>query len=153
MNTATNSHLPTVELAEMTKSVREFYADFSAADLWKLPEIYAIDCEFKDPIHRVEGIEQLKSYMANMCANMNYCRFEFHRSACNGDYVTLGWTLYFSHPKLNGGNEVTLEGMSELWYDQGKIKKHVDHYDMGSMIYEQLPILRRLILYIKARMS
>jgi len=137
---------------ELTK-VCDFYAEFNQAGLWQLSELYAEDCVFRDPVHEVKGLDGLIQYFDRMAASLNFCRFEFHSQIEQENRAILIWTMYFSHSRLNKGATLALDGVSELRFANGKIQFHRDYYDLGAMLYEQLPLLGKLIKFIKSKIA
>ena len=66
----------------------------------------------------------------------------------------LGWTMTFSHPRLRGGAPVTVEGATRLAFDEeGKVCLHRDYFDLGAMLYEQLPLLGAVVRTLKGRLG
>ena len=59
--------------------------------------------------------------------------------------------MRFAHPKLNGHKEITVTGVSEIKFDE-RITYHRDYFDVGSMFYEQVPILKTIIQALKKRL-
>lgn len=133
--------------------VCDFYADFNQAGLWQLSELYAEGCLFRDPVHAVKGLESLIQYFDRMAASLNFCRFEFHSRIEQEDRAFLSWTMHFSHPRLANGTPLALDGVSELRFANGKVQFHRDYYDLGAMLYEHLPLLGKLIKFIKSKIA
>lgn len=131
----------------------EFYAEFNQAGLWQLSELYAEDCVFCDPVQEVKGLDGLVLYFDRMAASLNFCRFEFHSRIEESDHAFLSWTMHFSHPRLRNGATLALDGASELYFANGKILRQRDYYDMGAMLYENLPLLGKLIKFIKSKIA
>jgi hypothetical protein len=80
-------------------------------------------------------------------------RIDFSNSFQNGDTVVLVWTMYCAHSALNAGKEFSVDGMSYIRFDpkSGKAVYHRDYFDLGEMIYENVPVLKTLIGFIKSR--
>ncbi len=131
----------------------DFYSEFNQAALWRLSELYTEDCFFKDPVHEVKGLDSLKPYFDRMSASLTSCKFEFHSTIQQEESAFLSWTMHFSHPRLAGGSLQALDGSTELRFAGGKVSYHRDYYDLGAMLYEQLPLLGRLIQFIKSRIA
>jgi limonene-1,2-epoxide hydrolase len=114
----------------------------------RLGDIYAEDCVFEDPLHRIEGLTSLKTYMLNMYENVGYYEMNVTQQCVFGQRAFLNWTLTFCHPKLNHNRQIELLGISELVFEQ-RITFHRDYFDVGSMLYEHIPLLGRVIKRIK----
>ena len=62
--------------------------------------------------------------------------------------------MYYEHPKIKHGQLQQVEGASYLRLgDDQKIQYHRDYYDLGSMIYDHIPLLGRILRWIKNKLS
>jgi hypothetical protein len=61
--------------------------------------------------------------------------------------------MTFASPRLNGSREIAVEGSSLLRISDDRICYQRDYYDMGAMIYEQLPLIGPIIRFIRRRLS
>jgi hypothetical protein len=120
-------------------------------DLDQLDKLYASTVHFKDPIHDMHGIEQLKHYMVKLCADVELCRFEYLDEVVSNGKAYIKWNMYFSHPSLKKGVH-KVPGVTQILFDS-RIYFQEDIYDMGAMIYENVPVLGRLIKYLKQKLS
>ena len=141
----------------MTEPLSHFIALYQQLDrqqLHRLPEIYAEQVVFIDPAHRIEGLAALSDYFAALYERLSYCRFEIVSQQQQGAQAWLGWVMTFSHPRLRGGEPVTVEGATRLEFDEaGKVCQHRDYFDLGAMLYEQLPLIGPLVRTIKGRLG
>lgn len=64
----------------------------------------------------------------------------------------LFWTMTYQHSKLNNGQPITVDGMSRLQFQQ-KIHFHRDYFDAGQMLYQHVPLLGRVINWLKNRVA
>ena len=131
----------------------DFFSSLDNAKLPKLSEVYSDDVSFIDPVHQVAGLDDLIAYMTKLCGNLISCRFVFHSHSENPAGAWLVWTMYYAHPKIAGGKELSLDGSTELRFKGDKVCYHKDFYDMGAMLYEHIPVIGGLIRYIKLRLS
>lgn len=141
----------------MDESLARFVALYQQLDrqqLHRLSEVYADEVIFIDPAHRIEGLAALSDYFAALYQRLAYCRFVITSQQQQGRQAWLGWTMTFSHPRLRGGAAVTVEGATRLEFDEeGKVCLHRDYFDLGAMLYEQLPLLGPLVRAIKGRLG
>ncbi|MCZ0751503.1 nuclear transport factor 2 family protein [Aeromonas enteropelogenes] len=129
------------------------YQQLDRQQLHRLSEVYADEVIFIDPAHRIEGLAALSDYFAALYQRLAYCRFVITSQQQQGRQAWLGWTMTFSHPRLRGGKPVTMEGATRLELDEeGKVCLHRDYFDLGAMLYEQLPLLGPLVRTIKGRL-
>ncbi|RQM57570.1 nuclear transport factor 2 family protein [Aeromonas enteropelogenes] len=130
------------------------YQQLDRQQLHLLSEVYADEVIFIDPAHRIEGLAALSDYFAALYQRLAYCRFVITSQQQQGRQAWLGWTMTFSHPRLRGGKPVTVEGATRLEFDEeGKVCLHRDYFDMGAMLYEQLPLLGSVVRTIKGRLG
>ncbi|WP_105903298.1 nuclear transport factor 2 family protein [Vibrio gangliei] len=137
----------------------ETYQNLDKDHLHLLDEIYADHIQFQDPLHRVEGLHQLHQYFEHLYANVISCHFEINQTFEQREQAAVYWTMHLRHPKLNHGNSIVVDGHSHLVFSQDegcaqcKIIHHRDYFDIGSMLYEQLPVVGSIVKFIKQKAS
>ncbi|CAM4028123.1 nuclear transport factor 2 family protein [Vibrio neonatus] len=134
-------------------SVADVYQKLTKETLSDLTQIYHQDVIFEDAVHKLNGWEALSLYFENLYQNVIDCRFEIESKHQTGEAGFIIWTMRLRHPKLKGGSEVAVKGISHLQFSDGKIIHHRDYFDMGEMLYENLPILGSVVKAIKKRMG
>lgn len=134
------------------KDFCDYYQDLTQESLSQLDEIYTNDAEFIDPLHTIQGLKNITNYFENMVGNTIYCRFDIEAVLEGEGEAFVTWVMHFAHPKLNNGKNISVPGSSHLKFNYA-ICYHRDYYDMGQMIYEQIPLLKTLIAKIKNRIS
>ena len=130
---------------------KEYFRVLHEADLSRLREIYADNIVFKDPVHEIRGLVELEDYFTTMCADLTDCRFEYLDELVADDSAYLKWIMHFKHPKL-GNRLISVRGVSHLKGAE-KIEFHEDFYDMGAMLYEQLPLLGNVTRWLRLRLA
>ncbi|TRO13212.1 nuclear transport factor 2 family protein [Ectopseudomonas mendocina] len=140
----------------MSDFLREFAEHFAALNkdnLDRLGELYSDDVLFRDPLHEVHGLNEMRRYFAELYANVEALRFEFHGfdQVADGEGY-LRWTMYYRHPRLRGGAEITVEGCSHLLWRE-RVYRHRDYFDAGALLYEHLPVLGSVIAWLKRRLA
>ncbi len=125
----------------------------------KLADIYADDIVFRDPVHTIQGRHALAEFMQKVYEPVHYCEFVFldiwHASAGNGlghDSACIKWDMQLTHPRLNRGRQIVVRGMTEVHFND-RIYYHEDIYDMGAMIYQQVPLLGPTVSWINSRLA
>ncbi len=118
-------------------------------------EFYDQNAVFQDPLHKITGTKAIREYYSGLYKNVESIRFEYKRTSEAEDLVTLEWRMYLKSPSLNSGQEVTLDGVSLITFGgkEGKVIFHRDYFDLGEFIYERIPILRSVIVFIKNKMK
>ncbi len=137
----------------------KFYSAFAADKLSSVHEIYSENVKFRDPVHEISGIGALERYFANMAEGLIECRFVFYQrhfprpvpgQADQQGFCT--WIMEFAHPKLRNGQLLSLRGATHLRYSD-RISYHEDFYDMGAMLYENVPLLGSVVRGLKQRLA
>lgn len=121
-----------------------------------LDQFYTDDVVFIDPLHRIEGISALKQYFFILYENVTACRFQFHERVRDGDKAFVTWTMTLVHHRLARGQEVAVEGCSQLTFasdGSGRVARHRDYFDVGAMLYEQLPLIGAVVRRIKRQLG
>ncbi len=137
-------------------ALAEFIGTFQGLcrdNLDELDAVYSKELIFIDPIHRIDGLENLKTYFAGLYENLADIRFHVHDSFMNDDFAGIYWTMAFTHSRLNGGEPVEVEGHSRLGFDGNMVCFHQDYFDAAAMIYRQVPLLGGAIRYIDKRLT
>ena len=125
----------------------------------KLAEIYSDDVVFKDPVHTIRGRAKLAAFMHKVYEPVERCEFVFldiwHAAAGNGlghESACIKWDMQLTHPRLNRGKQIVVRGMTEVHFSE-QVYYHEDVYDMGAMIYQQVPVLGPTVNWINARLA
>lgn len=130
------------------------YQQLDKQQLHRLPDVYAEQVIFIDPAHRIEGLTALTDYFSALYERLADCRFEIVSQQQQGREAWISWVMTFSHPRLGGGRPITVEGATRLEFDAAdKVCLHRDYFDLGAMLYEQLPLLGSLVRTIKGRLG
>lgn len=128
------------------------YRDMLQMDLSQLDQLYARQLVFKDPVHEIRGLGNLQDYMAQICTNVQECRFEFLDQLQSEQTAYIKWDMHYRHPRLAAGQLISLRGVSQIQFDE-RIYYHEDVYDLGAMVYEHLPLVGGLTRWLKHRLG
>ncbi|GAA3719287.1 nuclear transport factor 2 family protein [Oceanisphaera sediminis] len=128
------------------------YQRLSPNHLEGLYDIYAPDIRFCDPAHEIQGIASLVAYFDTLFTQVTACRFDIEQVMEQDGEALVRWQMVFCHPRLNGGKEVQVPGVSHLRFAE-QVYEHTDYFDMGAMLYEQLPLLGGVIRALKRRLN
>jgi ketosteroid isomerase-like protein len=137
---------------------KRYYSHFDQYDIDTLDDFYTVEALFTDPLHSICGRENVKAYFSAMCDGLLSCRFEFVGETVAKESAWLKWVMHYQHPKLNKGEMLQLTGATYLVFsnegENGDIKviRHEDFYDMGSMVYEHIPIMGSSIRWLKKQL-
>jgi hypothetical protein len=131
----------------------EVYQDLSVDNLANLKAIYHQEVVFQDPLHQLNGFNALADYFAELYQNVFACRFVIKHIIQQGNQAAIYWTMTYQHPKLRGGRTIEVEGHSLIKGQDNKVIYHRDYLDVGQMLYEHIPVLGRVISWLKKRVS
>jgi ketosteroid isomerase-like protein len=123
------------------------YQQLNKNNLESIAGIYHPDIRFQDPSIQLEGLAQLQLYFQQLYENIDSCQFDVTAQNICGNQAYVHWTMCCQHKKLSKPMQV--EGISHLTYQQEKIIAHRDYFDLGALVYEQLPVLGRFIRKLK----
>lgn len=137
---------------ELAQRFIALYGQLDRDCIERLGEIYTEDVVFVDPFHRIEGLLVLQQYMRGLYQDIASIRFACHAPSLGATEAYIRWTLSMVHPRLAGGREIAVPGVSFLRGD-GKIFYHEDFYDAGALLYEHVPILGTGVRFLKRRMQ
>lgn len=127
------------------------YQTLTIDNLVLLGSIYHQDVTFIDPIHQIKGLDDLQQYFQGLYQNLSSCNFRIDNAITQPNQAAIYWQMTYQHPKLNKGQVVSVNGSSHLIAKEGKVIYHRDFLDLGSMLYEQLPLLGKIIRWVKKR--
>ena len=128
------------------------YRDANELSREAIAEVYAPEVVFVDPIHRIEGIDALQQYLSVMYGNVYSCHFDYQTQIVDADRASIKWEMRFRHKRLAGGKPIEVRGSTFIEFNE-RIVLHEDFFDVGSMLYEHVPVLGAGVRYLKRRIS
>lgn len=138
-------------MVDVIDRFKQIYKDSTQINVDDFESIYSPNVRFRDPIHEIVGIDDMKAYMANLCSNLDECRFEYLEQLFGEGIAYIKWNMHFRHPRL-GNDLITVRGVSQIHYNE-RIFYQEDLYDMGAMIYEHVPLLGGATRWLKQRLA
>ncbi|MEE4166166.1 MAG: nuclear transport factor 2 family protein [Desulfocapsaceae bacterium] len=139
------------------KSMQHFlnvYQELRLDTIETLAEIYSDDIHFIDPAHEIKGLPALRTYFSRLYENINHIHFDFRAPLHIQDTAYVQWCMTFSHPRLKSGREIPVDGASFLKFKaDGKVCYHRDYFDLGSMLYQHLPVIGTIVKTINRRLG
>lgn len=141
-------------LLTVPQKVRNLYLHFDRKFINSLVDVYSEDIQFRDPLHAINGLKNLSDYFSGRLDELLECRYEFHHSmemSERGEAI-LFWTMHYRHKKLAGGKTLELTGNSHLLFND-KVYYHRDYFDVGSMLYEHIPLMGFAIRRVKKKVG
>lgn len=138
---------------ELARKVQRVYECFDINGLSRLGSVYARDICFEDPIRGLQGLDALIEYFARLQQRVEQCRFKFHHSVVDDEGMFFSWTMLLKHRSIKHGQLIRVEGSSYLKHRDGKIYYHRDYFDLGAMVYENIPLLGPVVRHIRTGIS
>ncbi len=139
-------------------AISNFLTTFNKLDkdnLHLLKTMYCQEVTFEDPIHKMQGLTVLEDYFRKMYANVTFIQFDFDEIIQQEQLATVRWRMHFEHAKLKHGKRITVNGITFLRFnaiEKELIEYHRDYFDLGEMLYDNIPILGHLTRKIKSGM-
>jgi hypothetical protein len=134
----------------VVKKFRNYFAQMDFNNNFVLNEIYSDNVVFIDPIHEINGIDNLSKYFNKLNDNLIEGSFLFTDESISGNKAYLSWEMNLKLKKPN--KNVKASGISVLTIEE-KIIKQRDYFDAGELFYENIPILGSLILFLKKKIA
>ena len=140
-------------MSSYLQTFAERFAQLDAHTLDQLGELYSDDIAFRDPLHHISGLQALRAYFAELYGNIQEVRYAFEGTdEVQPGHGYIRWTLHFRHPRLKGGQLVSLQGCSHLrWHE--RVYFHQDYFDAGALLYEHVPVLGGAVRWLKGRLA
>jgi hypothetical protein len=129
----------------------QYFEQFSQDKLQQMDALFSEAFVFVDPIHHISGIVPYQRYLTSLYENTQSCVFTVQHYDVIDSSAWIIWKMDCVHTRLNHGRPFQLEGVTHLKFDH-RITYQRDYYDLGALIYENIPLLRRVILWLKKRM-
>lgn len=139
-----------LESNSVVDKLKQTFATADQLTVEDLTRIYASDIVFVDPLGKVKGLENLSHYFSGVYKNVTSCRFDYLDECRLEGKTSIKWDMYFQHPKLAGGSEIAVRGVSLLEFTD-KVRYHEDIYDVGALMYEHIPVLGGPVKWLKRR--
>ncbi len=114
-----------------------------------LVDVYTEQVTFIDPVKKIDGLDKLTHYFAELYQGVDRCQFTLQHSVCQQQHCTIEWQMTLRHKQLAKNRDIVVDGISVLHYAADKVAYQRDYYDLGAMIYEQVPLLGGLIKKIR----
>ena len=131
-----------------------YFQTFTPQSIPRVADFYAPDAYFKDPFNEVRGHQAIEAIYSHMFEALAAPRFIVTSQVVDADKHAcfLIWDFKFHLKNYNTTTEQTIRGGSHLMLDEnGKITSHRDYWDAAEELYEKLPVVGRLMRWLKKR--
>ena len=144
--------MPSIE--DRKKRIISAFNSLNKDNLDVLDSFYDNSIEFTDPVTSVKGLPQAKKYYAHSYQNVISIHFDFLQINNEADLYFAKWNMHLQAKNLNPKKPFIVEGLSVLKFGSNdKVISHRDYLDLGSLVYEKLPVLGAMIRRIKKTMQ
>ncbi len=92
-----------------------------------MKECYASDAHFSDPVFLNLNADQVKAMWEMFCVNGKDLQVEFKNVSANGKTGSAEWIAYYIFSVT--GKKVVNRIKANFVFEQGKIIKHIDHFN------------------------
>ena len=143
------------QAAAAPPAVARIIAFFETLSPEKLPQLgafYTPDAAFKDPFNDVRGVPAITHIFSHMYVALRQPRFVVTASVTQGRQCFLTWDFEFYFRRFDTTTLQTVRGASHLTLTEaGLIDRHRDYWDAAEELYEKLPVVGRVMRWLKAR--
>ena len=138
---------------ERVERINKVWNELRKDNLHILDNFYHPKTKFVDPVGSIETLNSLKKYYSGMYNNVTEIRFDFGDQMVVEDRHVATWVMTLKADGLNGGKAVVVEGISDMRFDPetNLVIYHRDYFDMGAMIYENIPVVGYIIKKIRSK--
>jgi len=138
----------------MIERIQNLYADLGPDNVTRerLAQVYGDQAVFIDPMHRIDGLDQLERYFVNLYRNLDEINFRYLSHWENNGEAMLRWEMTYAHPKVAGGRPITMPGVTYLQFDD-HIQLHQDYFDSNQMLFDHLPVIGSILGWLKGRLN
>lgn len=147
----TKNHLE--KQAELISRFKSLYRNTANIHIEGLSEIYTENIVFVDPVHKIQGLDELGSYISSTYKNVISCEFTYLDEVIADNTAMIKWDMILCHKRLNKGAPIQVRGMSLVKSENNQISYHEDIYDLGALLYENVPVLKLPVRWLKNRLS
>lgn len=128
----------------------QFFENLKQDDLSRLPEMYAPNARFKDPFNEVQGLAAIEHIFAHMFVSLYSPSFLITERIIQGQQCFLVWDFRFRFKRFDSKAWQTVRGGTHLIFNEdGLVTLHRDYWDAAEELYEKLPIVGRLMRWLK----
>lgn len=141
-------------MSERLDRLAAYFESITEATSPKLRDFYATDAYFKDPFNEVCTVASIEHIFAEMYVSLHDPRFVVHNKVEQDDEAFLTWDFCFCIKKYKPNVTQTIRGSSHLKFGgDDRVCYHRDYWDAAEELYEKLPIVGRLMRFLKRQMG
>lgn len=128
----------------------EFFKNLNKNTMHLVDEFYAPEAVLVDPMGEIKGSKRIRAYYQHQYQAVTSIAWTTEPEMVDGSQRVLFWTMHLSAPRLNGGKSYDVQGSSRFKLNEsGKVVFHQDYFDVGAFVYEKIPVMSTITLFIK----
>lgn len=133
-------------------NVQRYFAGMTPASVREqTASVYAPDCYLNDTLVGIDGAPAVEAYFGHTVQQATQLKVEFLERAPVGSDWYVRWRMTVAADGLNGGKAVVTYGVTQFRFDaSGRVLIHKDFWDAGTGLYEQIPVLGRVLGRVRA---
>lgn len=132
--------------------LQTYFTNMSAASVAEqTAAVYAPDAYLNDTLVGLDGAARIQAYFSHTMQETRVLNVRFIDRAQNGIDWFVRWEMTVEHGSLADGRPVLTYGVTQFRFDkEGRVLLHKDFWDSGTGLYEQLPLLGRVVGRVRA---
>ena len=141
-----------MDISTYARNYANFYEELTSSASIKEYENFFDDASiFKDPFQEVQGLKLIHNIFVDMYTKMHTSKFRVDEVICNNGVAYIRWDFIYALSDMS--DTKSFQGISRVTFgDSGKVLTHIDYWDAGEHVYEQIPLLGSIIRFIKRKM-
>lgn len=132
--------------------LRGFFTSMEATGIRaSVAELYAPDAYLNDNLVALNGAGAIADYLARSLEEVTSLRVNLLGIAQDGAEYYVRWQMTIESPRIRAGVPLKSYGMTHFRFDEaGRVLLHKDFWDVGTGLYEHLPVLGAVLRQIRA---
>ena len=141
-----------MDTRQATHHLATFFETLSPQSVSQLHTLYDAQAKFKDPFNEVQGLPEIERIFRHMYVALDQPHFVVTGQVVDGAQAFLTWEFRFRFKRFDTTTEQVIRGGSHLVLAaDGRISDHRDYWDAAEELYEKLPVVGRLMRWLKRR--
>ena len=141
-----------MDTRQATQKLATFFENLSPQSVSQLHTIYDAQATFKDPFNEVQGLPEIERIFRHMYVALDQPHFVVTGQVVDGSQAFLTWEFRFRFKRFDTNTLQAVRGASHVQFnDQGGVTMHRDYWDAAEELYEKLPVVGRVMRWLKAR--
>ena len=132
----------------------QYFETLSPDSTAQIHTLYSPHARFIDPFNDVIGLPAIEGIFVHMFATLEAPRFVVTERIVQGRQCFLSWDFHFRFKRFQKDTPQTIQGGSHLVFSEnGLVTLHRDYWDAAAELYEKLPLVGRVMRWLKKRAS